>query len=521
MMKRIISWFRRVGSVIHTGGTRSWKWFKGRKRWQQIAMIVAAIAVLGGIAFAIANSGAATADDTQTRTVTLQSIGSLTGGGDSVSIIGSVRSVAQADLLAQAGGTVEAVHAQIGSSVPAGFVIAELDNATERAQVLQAQGAYDAAIASRNAVSPSDATATVRNTYRSVFAALDTTLHTQIDQFFGNQTAVGPQFLLNQGSTPVEKISRDRAAIDQTMIARRSTLSQTDTRDPGTLLNESESDLSAVGSLLDEIAVAAGRRDSRVTPDQTAALAAARATINAELAAIAGAREAYRAKSTTSSASVDAGVKSALGALRLTQAGLEKTFVRAPIGGTVNFLPIHIGDYVTAFEHVATVAQNGALEIVSYVSENARQNITAGMKVRIDDKYDGIITTIAPALDPTTKQTEVHVAVSGTTDLVNGQSVRIAFPDAAAPKPAQTVASATSTGPLLLPLTALKLTPSARVIFTVGTDNRLVAHEVTIGDVRGDRIEVTTQLPSDLQIVTDARGLSEGEQVKVGTNATP
>jgi hypothetical protein len=38
---------------------------------------------------------------------------------------------------------------------------------------------------------------------------------------------------------------------------------------------------------------------------------------------------------------------------------------------------------------------------------------------------------------------------------------------------------------------------------------------VTIGDVRGDRLEVMTDLPDDARIVTDARGLSEGQAVNV------
>lgn len=494
------------------GGIKTWTWFRARKLWQQALIVAALIAlIIGGIA--LAKGSSTPSADAALRSVTVQSVGSLSGNGDSVSVIGTVRSVAEADILAQAGGTVRAVHTQIGASVPAGFIIAELENATERAQVLQAQGAYDAAIASRNAVSPTDATATVRNTYRSVFSALDTLLHGDVDQFYGAATATGPRFLLNQGRIPLEQMSRRRGTIEQTINAQRAALPTVESRDPESLLTEAQSDLTTIGALVDDIAEAANRTDSNATPAQLAALAEARATISAENAAITAAREAYRAKSTTSTASVDAGVKSALGSLRLAQASLEKSFVRAPIGGTVNFLPIRVGDYVTAFMHVATVANNGSLEIVTYVSESDRENISAGMKVRIDDKYDGIITTIAPALDPNTKQIEVHVAVSGKTDLVNGQSVRIAFADATVAKPTTPVVS----GPILLPLAAVKLSADKRVIFTV-EDGRLVAHEVQIGDVRGDRIEITSGATTDMMIVTDARGLAEGQKVQIATS---
>jgi len=514
-MKPIISWIMRAGASLRAGASGLWKWFKARKRWQQVLIVAVLAIVLIGVVV-IARSGGTAAVESQLRAVTVESVANLSGTGNSVSVIGTVRSVAEADLLAQAGGTVRAVHAQIGSVVPAGFIIAELDNATERAQVLQAQGAYDAAVASRNAVSPTDATAAARNAYRSAITTLDTVLHNDIDTVYGGATPVGPRFLLNEGRVPIDQISRRRAEIEKTIIARRRALPNADSRDPEALLMEAQSDLSTVATLLEDITEAANRTDSNVTTVQTAALTAARTSLNAQISAITSARETYRSKSTSSTASVDAGVKSALGSLRLAQASLEKSYVRAPIGGTVNFLPIRIGDYVTMLQHVATVANNGTLEIVTHVSENDRENISAGMKVKVEDTYDGVITTIAPALDPTNKQIEVHVTVSGDTALVNGQSVRIAFPDAIAAKPtAQDQLPAGPVGPLLLPLAAVKLNANTRIVFTVGEDSRLVAHQVQIGEVRGDRIEITSGITPDLMIVTDARGLADGQKVQV------
>jgi len=507
---------KRAQKIVRARSARVWTWFKGRKGWQQVAIVAALLALLigGGV---LARSGAKASPENQLRTVTVESVGSLSGTGDSVSIIGTVRSVSQADLLAQAGGTVRAVHAKIGSVVGAGTVIAELENATERAQVLQAQGAYEAALASRNAVSPTDATATVRNTYRSVFASIDALLEDDVDQFYGDQTPAGPRFLVNPGRVAADTMSRRRQEIKVMIDAQRVTLPSIGSRDPEALLNEAQSDLNTISALVDDIADAANRADSRETAAQATALSSARTALSTQIAAIASAREAYRAKRTTSTASVDAGVKSALGTLRLAQASLEKSFVRAPIGGTVNFLPIHVGDYVTMLQHVATVANNGTLEIVTYVSENDRENISAGMKVRVENTYDGVITTIAPALDPVTKQIEVHVAVSGdAADVVNGQSVRISFPDAIATQPSEPVV----TGPILLPLASVKLSAKQRIVFTVNEEGRLVSHEVQIGDVRGDRIEILSGATTDMRIVTDARGLAEGQKVQIATDDT-
>jgi hypothetical protein len=383
--------------------------------------------------------------------------------------------------------------------------------------VLQAQGYYDAAIAARTSVSPSDVDATVRNTYRSAYTSLDTTLTTQVDQFYGEQGAFGPTYLLTPGPVSGTDLSKRRQQIKDRMDAWRTNLATANNASPAALLDEADQNIQLTTSLLNDIARSANSNNSGATAAQLSALASARATVNSLASSISGAREAYRGKSVSSTASVDASVKQALGSLRLAQANLEKSYVRAPIGGTVNFLPIHVGDYVASFARVATVANNGSLEIVAYVSEDNRNLLVVGQRVRVNGAYDGIITSVAPALDPTTKQIEVHVAVAasaaGTDTLVNGQSVTVAIPNALEAKPA-VAAAPVAAGPTLLPLAAVKLRAADRIVFTV-QDGRLVANVVTIGDVRGDRIEITSPLSADLMIVEDARGLAEGEKVNV------
>ena len=474
-------------------------------------MIALAIA---GLLFFILSSlshGTTAADEATLPTVTVSPISELTGTSGGATIVGSVRSVTQAEILSQSGGTVTAVHASIGSYVGPGFIIAELENASQRASVLQAQGSYEAALAARDATSPTDITTTAKNTYATAYSTLDTLLRTDIDLFFGSIGAQGPQFLL--GTTPFTPgyFPTKRAELTEVMNTWRDHLSTVSTSDPMTLLNEADAAVRKATALVNDLAITATRIDTDASAAQLAALSTARAGIANLQASITAAKSAYQGQHTSATAGADASVKIALGSLRAAQAQLEKTFVRAPIGGTVNFMPLHVGDYVTAFAHVATVAQNGTLEIVAFVSESTRVTIAVGTAVTVEDSYHGIITSIAPALDPVTKQIEVHIALKEATKLVNGQSVRIALPSA--------VATITSTsGPLLLPLTAVKLTPSSRVIFSVGADGRLVAHAVEIGDVRGDKIEVTTPLTGDFVIVTDARGLSEGQKVLVGTS---
>lgn len=487
----------------------SWTWYKARPLWQRIVIGLIILGLLvGGFMLATGDKKAEDASD-KNRTVTLATIAELSGDGSTVDLLGSVRSVTEADLLAQNGGTVRAVRARLGGTVPAGFVIAELENAAERAQVLQAEGSYDAAVAARSAQSLPDTQNSARTTYRTAYTTLDNALATQADQLFGGPTAVGPDLLITPQSDVANALSRERARISKLMETYATNLSTADRRDPQTLLNEAESVARQVSTFLTQLSDAANSRESQPTGAQSAAIVAARASTDGVLASIQAARSGYRAGSVGASASADATVKQALGSLRAAQANLERTVVRAPIGGQINFLPIRVGDYVTPLMHVATVAQNGALEILAYVSEGDRDLLAAGSKVTIEGKYDGVITSIAPALDPTNKQIEVHIAVTGASELVNGQSVHIALPDLAASETPEKKEA----GPALLPLAAVKLRADDRIVFTVDEASRLVARQVTVGEVRGDRIEILSGVTDDMRIVTDARGLSEGELV--------
>lgn len=503
--------FRHLGAILSIIGRRIrglWRRYRALRPRTQIIIAILAVVLLIALLMVL-GGGNKTADVPQNRTVTLETLSTLGGAQASSTVLGTVRSVTEAEILAQAGGTVVSVNTAVGRTVPAGYVIAELENAAQRAAVLQAEGAYDAALASRAAVSPVDSETAARNAYRSAFTSLDTTLENDIDTFFGDPTPAGPTLLINPASSDPTELSRTRADIERTMNSWATNVDTADRRDPETLLQEADTIARTIQTFADELAKAANRTDSRATSAQLAALASARATIAGSLSAITGAKASYRSGSTSSTASVDAGVKSALGNLRLAQSNLEKTVIRAPIGGSVNFLPIRVGDYVTPLQHVSTVAQNGALEAVAFVSEETRAGLTIGMEVTIDDQ-SGIITSIAPALDPVTKQIEIHVAVKDGGTLVNGQAVHIGLPETAV-APTE---NSTASGIRLLPLTSVKLSAGSRVIFMVN-DGRLVAVPVTIGDVRGDRLEVMTDLPDDARIVKDARGLSDGQAVNV------
>lgn len=507
VLSRVRAFFTRVPSRSKA----LWKRYRSLPRWQQALIALLLLALIVG-AFVLFSSGNKEEEGAQGRFVTLATVGELSGTGGSVDLIGSVRSVTEANILAKNGGTVTSVSTRLGGTVPAGFVIAQLENAAERAAVLQAEGAYDAAVAARNAQSLPDTQESARDAYRSAFTTLDTTLENDVDTFFGDRTPYGPDLLIYPSASEAQRLSRERDRIDGLIRSYETNLATASGRSPQALLDEAEFVARQVQTFLNQLANAANETNARASADQLAALASARVDVNGVLSSITASRSGLRSGTVSATASADASVKQALGSLRAAQAALERTVVRAPIGGTVNFLPIRVGDYVTPLQHVATVAQNGALEIVAYVSEDNLDLLVAGGRVIVEDQYEGVITSVSPALDPSTKQIEVRVAVTGANELVNGQSVHIALPDLLTEETAEA-----PEGPVLLPLAAVKLRAGDRIVYTLGEDNRLVAQPVTVGEVRGDRIEITSPIASDLRIVADARGLSEGEEVQVAS----
>jgi HlyD family secretion protein len=215
-----------------------------------------------------------------------------------------------------------------------------------------------------------------------------------------------------------------------------------------------------------------------------------------------GLERAQLAAAGSTNSAADAQVKQALGSLRSAQATLAKTIIRTPISGTVNSLNIRTGDFINSFTQVAEVANNNALEVVTFAGEKDRDVITVGDTVMIEDRIIGTITEVAPAVDSATGKTEIRIA-SESKDLQNGDTVQITK---------QVEGSVTTD--VIIPLSAVKFALSDGSVFVV-ENNLLVPRLVKLGVVRGGSVEIISGLSVDEQFVADARGLVESTEVEV------
>ncbi len=517
------------------------------------AIAVVLFAVVFGLGAFLSSSPAETEVAAQARQVEVKSVAELSSDQPKLSIVGLVSSKSEATVRAEKSGQVTSVNRSLGDSVSAGTIVASIENASENAAVLSAQGAVDAAQAALAKISGGSrdeqkailqssveisqssyisAQSSAVNALLSSFATVDSSVRGTADPMFSNPDSFSPQFnVLSSDSQLTININNARVTLGP-ILEREAALSKSisTASDLVAELDKEEADLRAVRSFFDQIirALNSGVPSQNVSASTIAtyqaSAIAARASVNGALASISGAKENLAAKKQGITvaqknleqgvtggqkedvAGAQAGLKQAQGSLAAARANLEKTYIRAPISGTINSFSLKRGDYVAMQSPVLTVANNGALEIVAYVTENDAKDIAVGSTVAIENGGSGIVTRVAPALDPVTKKIEVRIGVSGAADLSNGQSVIVEINRANA-------RISSKIDKVTVPISAIKIGADQTLVFTVGENNALVAHVVEVGELLGDRVVITDGVTADMKIVTDARGLRDGQTV--------
>ncbi len=496
--------------------------------------VTAIVAVIAVIAYAVLKPDAAVEETAAvTPAVTVKSVGDI-DFANTFEVVGTVQAISEARLQAEAAGRITAVNVEIGDKVGAGQVIATIENRTESASLLQAQGAYEAALAGAAAsnVSVSQAESGLRaaenaaqNAVRGAYTTVSNAFYGTIDDFYANpktslpsvKIVTGQSSFLNQERLAFQDILANWQ-VDATELQQGDAVSQS--------LRESREYTVRTIAIVDAFARSLTERDTETFEGQPVAtyiaeLNVLRSNLNGTLAALDGAEEGVKAARETVKlaelggtsgdvSAANAQVKIALGSLRAAQANYEKTIVRTPISGVVNALYLKAGDYAAPSQPAAIIANNNGLEISTAVSLEDSQTLAIGDAVTIDDTSTGVITAIGGAIDPTTGKVALKVSVDEGATLENGATVSLSFSEG---KPETTVVQE-----IVIPLSALKMTGSGPVVFFVAPDNTLAANPVVLGAIRGDSVVIKEGLTLLDAIVMDARGLKPGQVVTVTTN---
>lgn len=522
-------------------GRQSWSWYKEQPRWKQAAIVIVTVLVIVLLHRAFGGSAVVAETNKAPRAVKLALVSDLANNSVALPLLGTVTSTSQATIRAESSGKLTRVYRKLGDYVTAGQVIAEFENSGERASVLQAEGAYDAAKAARDIARINSGTAnsslvdvknSALNAISSAYINMDDIIHVKTDSAYSNPRNQDVKFAVSVPDANLTlSIEAKRRAIEQMLVSREAKNSMLSVNsDLVSELSTTQAEAQTIKTYLDDLASAytkalADNNYSQAQIDGArASVSAARNTISGTISSLVSARTSLNASLAASEVagktiggsgsqvtSADAQVKQAEGAYNAALSRLEKTVIRSPISGTLNSLSIQTGDFLSAFTQIGVVSNNGALEVVSYVTEDDAKRIAVGSSVTIDANVKGIVTRIASAIDPSTKKIEVRVGITDKdSTLVNGQSVRIEI--------SRSITKVVTSGPTKIPLSALKLTPNGTYVFTLSASSTLESIKVTEGAILGEEIQILSGLSGSESIVTDARGLKEGMVVTVAQN---
>jgi multidrug efflux pump subunit AcrA (membrane-fusion protein) len=203
-------------------------WLKGS------VLVVALLLIVGfGLSWLRGSTVSSEVSDT-TRSVSVDSVSNLSQGGSALSVAGTVESQTEATVRAEKSGEVTAVYHALGDTVAAGTIVAELEDSSERAAVLQAQGAVQAATAGAQTSQTTLAAAQsgAVNVLLAAYSSADKVVHGDIDSMFSNPGSSQPVFNV-QSANSQAKIDTEskRSTLNPILVreqARSSSLSTSD-----------------------------------------------------------------------------------------------------------------------------------------------------------------------------------------------------------------------------------------------------------------------------------------------------
>ncbi len=520
-------------------------WHTRQGRGTQILVAIAGCLALYGLIHSIGGDALQQSNsNTVLRHVKVSSITDLTNTSQGFPLVGIVSSASEATIRSESGGRLTRVYKKLGDTVVSGSVIAEFDNSGERAALMQAEGVYEQAKAAREIAvlnsgqsgsSLGDSKSQALNTIMAAYASMDDAIHGKTDSAFSDPKFQQVKLIIAVPDAILSTALEDKRRTIETLLVARDMRNKKLTAESD-LVGETiiiQNELHKIKTYLDDLYTAY----NKAVPDATfssASLEAGKSNVQSARQAIAGSLSSIIAAKTALSASItasqvagsnsevkvggslasaDAQVKQALGAYNAASSRLEKTIIRSPISGTLNSLSINTGDYIGAFTQIAVVSNNGALEVVSFVTEDDARRVAIGTPVTIDGTVSGVITRVASAIDPTTKKIEVRIGIKDIkSSLMNGQAVRIIVNDTKINTPIKKEQHS-----IVIPLSALKLTPRGATVFEVTSSSTVKAISVEVGAIFADKIQILKGLVGDEDIVVDARGLKDGTKVIVET----
>lgn len=217
--------------------------------------------------------------------------------------------------------------------------------------------------------------------------------------------------------------------------------------------------------------------------------------------------EAQLAQARAAIASQDALIAGARAQVRSINASLGKTSIRTPISGTIGVLPVRVGELVNSGSVVASVVNTKGLQIRAYLGADEINGISVNGSVRVDNRFDAVVSHVAPSIDPATRKVEVIVIVTETdAPIVVGDFVDVSIEPTVDLSPQESI---------YIPLAAVQIGADRKAVFIVNESGVVEARSVEVARISGDKVEITSGLEDIEFIVASVRGIEEGQTVNI------
>jgi HlyD family secretion protein len=206
-------------------------------------------------------------------------------------------------------------------------------------------------------------------------------------------------------------------------------------------------------------------------------------------------------------------LESAKGKYLGATAQLSYSEIRSPIDGVVADRSLYPGEMAAAGTPLLTVMDTSQVIARSHIPQPEAALLKVGDHATItvpgqDDRIDGKITVVSPALDPNSTTVEVWVQIKNAGQILKaGTSVQVSML-------AQTIPDA-----LIIPSAALLTAQDGTTsVMQVSADNHANQKAVKVGVHQGDSLQIVEGLqPGDRVVASGAYGLPDKSKIKVET----
>ena len=444
--------------------------------------------------------------------------------------LGTVISDSTAKITSNGSGRVTTVNFKQNDTVQAGAVIATLDNRTERLALNDARSALQAARSATSDVNSSveQAETAYRQAKRDVISSLQTNLSTRqqivtakIDPLYARPNSNQPGVRIGTG-VEVQTLIQFR-------IEENSVLQDLQTALTSVSVDSAGTEIEAIALEFDQSFLKFERyidtiistyqnirnrdrskqdlADSQIISftETKSSIISLRGGINSRISALEQARialtQAQNNQLSNQDSRLSTDIARAESAVRNAEIRLEDTVIRAPIAGDISSLNVTLGQVLSPGMELGTIINESNTSIEAFVTPAQRSSIAVGQTVTINESL-GTITRIASTVDDTSGRVRVTIDPNERVFSV-GETVRITF----------TPQLDTTSSSVTIPLTAVVFTGTAGSVFVLNDDSTVRTQAINIVSIQGRNVVAENTFNEDTLIVTDARGLSEGQLV--------